>query len=352
MQNHINNLYKFCAAWHLIVSLPTTKVLIFNDSHKAEKFIFNFGKETIDIVSEYKYLGIIFTSNSRNVFEQAVIERQQKATAAMYQMCSDIKNSIGQPPIKLALKTFNAQVLSVLEYGIEIWGNLKQTQCRDTEKFHLKYLKNVLGVRRQTSTAGVYAETGQAPLQAKHEHATIRYWHHVTKLPTTHIVNICYQELRKLEEAGAENWCSYVRRILSAANSYNYWTDQGSLTRSCLPVIKANLERIHITKCMENIANTDPGNKLRTYKQITKEFSLEKYLLVVMNPKHRQALTRLRLSSHQLEIEMGRHTRPPVVQSRPQNLQNVQREENRQRSPLSDGMHLKCTSEGGSFHQS
>ena len=156
LQNHINNLYKFCAAWHLIVSLPKTKVLIFNDSHKAEKYIFNFGKETIDIVSEYKYLGIIFTSNSRNVFEQTVIERQQKATAAMYQMCSDIKNSIGQPPIKLALKTFNAQVLSVLEYGIEIWGNLKQTQCRDIEKFHLKYLKNVLGVRRQTSTAGVH----------------------------------------------------------------------------------------------------------------------------------------------------------------------------------------------------
>ena len=268
MQNHINNLYKFCAAWHLIVSLPTTKVLIFNDSHKAENFIFNFGKETIDIVSEYKYLGIIFTSNSRNVFEQAVIERQQKATAAMYQMCSDIKNSIGQPPIKLALKTFNAQVLSVLEYGIEIWGNLKQTQCRDTEKFHLKYLKNVLGFRRQTSTAGVYAETGQAPLQAKHEHATIRYWHHVTKLPTTHIVNICYQELRKLEEAGAENWCSYVRRILSAANSYNYWTDQGSMTRSCLPVIKANLERIHITKCMENVANTDPRNIQANHKRI------------------------------------------------------------------------------------
>ena len=158
----------------------------------------------------------------------------------------------------------------------------------------------------------IYAETGQVPLQAKHEHATIRYWHHVTNLPTTHIVNICYKELRKLDEAGAENWCSYVRKILSAANSHHYWTDQGSMTRSRLPVIKANLERIHITKCMENIANTDPRNKLRTYKKIKKEFSLEKYLLVVKNPKHRQALTRLRLSSHQLEIEMGRHTRPPV----------------------------------------
>ena len=51
LQNHINNLYKFCAAWHLIVSLPKTKVLTYNDSHKAEKYIFNFGKETIDIVT-------------------------------------------------------------------------------------------------------------------------------------------------------------------------------------------------------------------------------------------------------------------------------------------------------------
>ena len=200
--------------------------------------------------------------------------------------------------------------------------------------------------------AGVYAEAGQVPLQANHEHATIRYWHHVTNLPMTHIVNICYQELRKLDEAGAENWCSYVRRILSAANSYNYWTDQGSMTRSCLPVIKANLERIHITKCMENIANTDPRNKLRTYKQIKKEFGLEKYLLVVMNPKHRQALTRLRLSSLPSARNRNGQTHEASCRSRPQNLQNVQREGNRQRSPLSDRMHLKCTSEGGSFHQS
>ena len=55
-----------------------------------------------------------------------------------------------------------------------------------------------------------------------------------------------------------------------------------------------------------------PGNKLRTYKLIKKDFGLEKYLVLVTNPRHRTSLARLRLSSHQLEIEMGRHARPPL----------------------------------------
>ena len=131
LQNHINNLYKFCAAWHLIVSLPKTKVLIFNDSHKAEKYIFNFGKETIDIVSEYKYLGIIFTSNSRNVFDQTVIERQQKATAAMYQMCSDIKKLNLTAPYQTCSQ--DLQRTSIVSARIWHW-NLGKPEANSTQR--------------------------------------------------------------------------------------------------------------------------------------------------------------------------------------------------------------------------
>ena len=52
-------------------------------------------------------------------------------------------------------------------------------------------------------------------------------------------------------------------------------------------------------------------SSLNNFKLFKKEHGLEKYLSVVKNSKHREALTRLRLRSHNLAIETGRHSNIP-----------------------------------------
>ena len=54
------------------------------------------------------------------------------------------------------------------------------------------------------------------------------------------------------------------------------------------------------------------GNKLRTYCKFKDKFTLENYLLC-LPPAKRRALTKLRISSHKLEIERGRYRRPTIV---------------------------------------
>ena len=49
---------------------------------------------------------------------------------------------------------------------------------------------------------------------------------------------------------------------------------------------------------------------LMTYKIFKSEFKFEPYLDLVNNPKYRIAVSKLSASSHMLEIERGRHTRP------------------------------------------
>jgi len=49
---------------------------------------------------------------------------------------------------------------------------------------------------------------------------------------------------------------------------------------------------------------------LKTYKTIKTRFEFEPYLELIKNPKYRIAISKLRASSHPLEIERGRHTRP------------------------------------------
>ena len=52
------------------------------------------------------------------------------------------------------------------------------------------------------------------------------------------------------------------------------------------------------------------GNKLRTYRLFKDTFDLEPYLLNVKNTSYRVALTRLRVGSHSLAIEVGRFHKP------------------------------------------
>ena len=49
---------------------------------------------------------------------------------------------------------------------------------------------------------------------------------------------------------------------------------------------------------------------LKTYAMHKSQYVTEAYLDLISNPKHRIALSRLRASSHNLEIERGRYTRP------------------------------------------
>ena len=53
-----------------------------------------------------------------------------------------------------------------------------------------------------------------------------------------------------------------------------------------------------------NINNVD---KLSTYCMFKSLLDIERYLLNIPNTKHRQALTRLRISAHSLMIEKGRY---------------------------------------------
>ena len=52
------------------------------------------------------------------------------------------------------------------------------------------------------------------------------------------------------------------------------------------------------------------GNKLRTYRLFKNNFRMEQYLLVIKSAKLKKNLTQLRVSSHKLHIETGRHSQP------------------------------------------
>ena len=52
------------------------------------------------------------------------------------------------------------------------------------------------------------------------------------------------------------------------------------------------------------------NGKLRTYVQIKANFGFEKYLDIIKEHKNRRYITKFKISSHKLKIQVGRYTRP------------------------------------------
>ena len=63
---------------------------------------------------------------------------------------------------------------------------------------------------------------------------------------------------------------------------------------------------------LRELNGLSPNCKLRTYRIFKTDFCLEPHLLCIQNKKHQRAMTRLRVSSHKLQIEAGRYSLPTV----------------------------------------
>ena len=157
----------------MIVNETKTKVMVFGKKDET-KFMYN-GKE-LDIVNNYKYLGIVFRPISRydgNLFCDAFTHIANQARKAMFKILKDTKK-IGMIPPKVALQLFNSLVVPILEYSSEIWFVNKE--IKDLEIIQLKFLKIILRVHNNSSSLAVRGETGRYPLLLRQKIKTLKYW--------------------------------------------------------------------------------------------------------------------------------------------------------------------------------
>ena len=66
-----------------------------------------------------------------------------------------------------------------------------------------------------------------------------------------------------------------------------------------------------LSQWTNDIQNHVANPILRTYSKFKSDFIIEPYLYL-KDSRHRKALSRLRASSHHLEIERGRHAHKPI----------------------------------------
>lgn len=135
----------------------------------------------------------------------------------------------------------------------------------------------------------------------------VKYFVRIQGLPDRHIVKQMYHSLESLDKSGFHTWVTDLRKHLSKLELA--FEDLTNLEAKHFKGTKNRTDVAYASQALQLISDTVVYPKLRTFKLFKTNFTLEPYLSLSI-PKYRQSLSKFRLSSHALEIEMGRYTRP------------------------------------------
>ncbi|XP_062582329.1 uncharacterized protein LOC134244070 [Saccostrea cucullata] len=291
LQTSLDILSNYCSNWKLQVNVDKSKVMIFNSNGKPQGNEFSFNGNAIQIVPRYCYLGIMMKCNRKfNLATAVLIEKARKA-------CFKMKRIIGfDNPCKLLEKLFDAIVLPVLLYCSEIWGvDLSSKDISNVENFHLKFIKDILGVHCKTSNAGCLAELKRLPLWSKISLSSIKYWNHLKTSDS--LAFKLYQST-----INCNSWTKKLFSILDNLGFSNITKYTGSI-QHLLPNIKQRI----IDQCtQEQTSKIFGSEKLDLFKKVYSG-KRSPYVDLLKKRSERSSLSKIRLSAHKLAIESGRY---------------------------------------------
>ena len=224
-KKQLTALYSYTSLWHIIVSIPKTKVLIFNERYTTECGSFHYGDNIKEKAEQYKYLVVVYsTKSANNVLKEMFSHPAFQAGKAIFALRKQSRPVVGKLSPTIAFKVFDCQILPILEYGSDIWYT--GDDVNDLEKNHLKFIKSTLGVRKQTPTPAICGDTGRFRLIIRQHIKAVKYWCGILKLSQSHPVGNAYNILLELDAIGFTNWCSRIRSVLERTGLDQTWESQ------------------------------------------------------------------------------------------------------------------------------
>ena len=159
-----------------------------------------------------------------------------------------------------------------------------------------------------TNNLSLAGEFERFPLFIGRQIRIIKYW---LNLHSTKNENCILRTLNLyLREEAVKNptistWSSKIKHLLKLSGFPDVWLFPESVNiNKIIPLFQCRLRDLYIAEWKQGI---ELSSSLYIYKEIKQTFEISPYLFILNNKKLRNAIAKLRLSSNQLNIEIGRH---------------------------------------------
>ena len=207
LQCMLNYLDNWCTDWRMSLDCDKTKIVHFRNKRQCRTlFIFMYGETNLDIVSQYKYLGLVLNKFlDLGITANILSDSAGRALGAIIAKTKNLKD-LG---FKTYQKLFNTGVLPVLNYGAEIWG-FQDFACRTG--IQNRAARYYLGVHKFTPILALRGELGWHSVYIDRWVSVCRYWNRLVGMDTDRLTYQVF--LWDLDRSNTDkNWCSDIRDI-------------------------------------------------------------------------------------------------------------------------------------------
>ncbi|XP_054592057.2 LINE-1 retrotransposable element ORF2 protein [Nothobranchius furzeri] len=139
------------------------------------------GGEVLPQVEEFKYLGVLFTSEGRR--DREIDRRIGSASAVMRTLSRSVvgKRELSQ---KARLSIYRSIYIPILTYGHELWVMTERTRSR-IQAAEMSFLRRVAGLslRDRVRSSDIREGLGVEPLLLRIERSQLRWFGHLVRMP-------------------------------------------------------------------------------------------------------------------------------------------------------------------------
>jgi len=325
VQRMLDLLKSYVDSKGLVVNIEKCRVMCFNQGGIPVQVQLRYDGALIKQVEDFRYLGMVFTSDldlraAAEAWGPSLYASRRAALKVAYEMGVECLPHV-------MIRLFETFVRPHTTYASQVWATPFLTpgdalSC-PLQSRYLGFLKHILKVKRTVSGESVMSETCQAPLQYFWIKSCATFWEACLKSNSTLLADVCISDVR-LASSNPGCWSAQMDRTVRRWDSSCRVVDHGS--PSSLDVTKLlNGWRAHWKQLWvgyhadPRLHGTDNRKRAaysfycRDEKDMMGGKHLPQYLKAgfSLNVKAVQAMSRLRLSDHNLRVEKGRHTGIP-----------------------------------------
>ena len=299
LQEALNRMSEYCDLWKLQVNVQKTKIMVFSRGKIRKLPIFLYKNEKVEIVFDFKYLGLNFSYNNKfGIAQKHLYDKASKAMFSLLRKCRKL-----MLPSDIQFQLFDSMIVPILLYGCEVWCHQLSDLAR---KLQLRFYKIVLKLGKSTPSNMVFGEVGQLPVDLQAKSRFLCYWFSLAReenstkfsVAAYRFFYVLYtKDIYKLPFLG------YVENTLNELGLSGFWLDQQGISKDWFKrKVKFCLRDQFIQSWHECV---DGGGSFCNYRLFKTDFVKEEYFSVLPH-KCQIAFLRFRTLNHRLPIQSGR----------------------------------------------
>jgi hypothetical protein len=208
LQRKVDSFMAWSDANFMLVSAPKSKWMVMGPVALGQQPLrLTISGEPVELVEEFKYVGIHFTSTARNIFAVHYHIKALKARNVVNATFA-METIVGCLPPREGVQLYMARVDPLLTFGCEVALDVDEGLLGELEAVQHLYLCRLLGLHSRSTLAILFTETGVMPIKFRCVILAIGYLIYLLSLPPLHFARVAFEDSLALARLGCPCWLS------------------------------------------------------------------------------------------------------------------------------------------------